>query len=194
MTTTNWLVSFLFALAVGLFLEEAFGPRQRTRREMSDNRRYALWRWQDLHFDAGLYLQKLYLLRTPLTQIALHWIHMGDPGRDLHDHPRSFVSIVLRGGYWEERPVPRVDGKPGIEWWDERTPVCDVGYRGRFSVAFRRADQPHRISQVEPGTLTLVLWGPKRRTWGFHTYFGWVPWVPYCKAMAEPGFSKKVKS
>jgi hypothetical protein len=148
------------------------------RREIRDDQRFALWRWQDLRFQEGLYLRKLYLWRTPWHQAALHWIYMGDPGRDLHDHPRDFVSIVLRGGYAEERPERTSDGR--IRWRDRLTPICRTSLRGPLSVVYRRAQDPHRIAVVLPGTLTLVLWGRKRRHWGFHTFAGWVRWEQYC--------------
>jgi hypothetical protein len=49
-----------------------------------------------------------YLIRwainTPFGGVKLHHILRSDEDRDCHDHPWSFLSIVLRGGYWEHRP------------------------------------------------------------------------------------------
>jgi hypothetical protein len=153
---------------------------------MRDHYRYAFWRWQDIPDgrDNAVYLRKLYLIRTPLFQVSLHWIRRPDPGRDLHDHPRNFVSVILRGAYAEESPrgseplwIELEDGRPHM---NTRWTI-----RRQGSVAYRRATDPHRIAMVSPDTLTLVLWGPKRRPWGFHTPRGWVGWRIYTGAGQE---------
>jgi hypothetical protein len=66
-----------------------------------------------------------YLIRwainTPLLGIKLHHILRSDEDRDLHDHPWSFLSVILWGGYWEHTAVIeskncsydiRIGGKP----------------------------------------------------------------------------------
>ena len=150
-------------------------------RLIRDGDRFALWRWQFIEHNGSPYITKLYLARTPLFQLCLHWLHRRDHDRALHDHPRDFVSIVLRGGYLEERPSTA----PSWESVDAAdVPASDTYLveRRRFSVAFRRATAAHRIIRVNPGTLTLVFWGPKRREWGFHTPFaGWVHWRRYLR-------------
>ena len=73
--------------------------------------------------------------------ILVHKILKGDRG-DLHDHYWSYITIILRGGYWETL-------KSGKFW---RSP----GYIG-----FRSANNLHRVD-IEPGTkpLTLFISGP----------------------------------
>jgi hypothetical protein len=59
---------------------------------------------QTIRNDAG----EAYLVRrainTPLGGIKLHHILRSDEDRDCHDHPWSFLSIILAGGYFEHRP------------------------------------------------------------------------------------------
>lgn len=136
-----------------------------------------------------------------LPACRLHHICTPDLDREMHNHPWSFTSIILRGGYVERRPIhdaPRfIDKYEPIEcdpfdWLevDERTlhlrinpPVLEVreeeSYdvkRGVGSVAFRSHNDRHRIVSVEPDTWTLVILGPKRQSWGFFTEGGFVPW------------------
>ena len=147
------------------------------RRLLSDRQRFVLWRWQDISVDGQLYLRKLYLVRTPLFQVALHFFHRPDPGRDLHDHPRDFVSIILRGAYVEERPSTTA---PLWSIAGEHASMNTIS-RAHYHVTavYRRAEDAHRISMVAPGTVSLVLWGRHRRPWGFHTRWGWRHWRTY---------------
>src|SRR5574341_215024 len=46
-------------------------------------------------------IAKLLQLRDVAARI--HHILRSDRGRDAHDHPWPFVTLILRGGYWEER-------------------------------------------------------------------------------------------
>jgi hypothetical protein len=93
----------------------------------------------------------------------LHWIARPDPQSDLHDHPVSFLSIVLSGSYVEELPD-------------------DTGERRTVRVRrwnLKRATDRHRIVSVTRRALTLVFSGPAVREWGFYTPEGWVPWREY---------------
>lgn len=48
-----------------------------------------------------------WLLQRLSMGVRLHHILRSDDDRAYHDHPWYFVSIILRGGYWEHRPVFR---------------------------------------------------------------------------------------
>ncbi|MHC5537598.1 hypothetical protein ACYOEI_05130 [Singulisphaera rosea] len=116
------------------------------------------------HFDVGdgrgdIFFRRWKLIPTPWVGIYLHQFFRSDNDRCLHDHPWAFVSVILRGGYWEEM----ADGR---HW------------RGPGSILVRRAEDAHRI-ELEPGTRpwSLVFVGRKVRPWGFHTIRGWIPWV-----------------
>jgi len=129
--------------------------------------RWKFWHWKIV--SKTTYITRLVLFRTPWCGAKLHWMHGPDPERDPHDHPGAFVSIILRGGYTEKR----------LEWfWASGTP-CFATLKHRWFNWMPAATQAHRIVAVEPRTLTLVLHGPWRRQWGFHTRDGWVPWREY---------------
>jgi hypothetical protein len=147
-------------------------------RLLRDGQRFALLRWEHIVHDGAPYMTKLYLWRTPWQQTCLHWIFQRDRDRDMHDHPRDFVGLVLRGGYLEERPASAV-GWAAVD--SAGIPFCPTFLTDRRAgqLAYRRAADPHRIVRVDPGTLTLVVWGHKKREWGFHTDFGWVHWRRY---------------
>lgn len=132
------------------------------KRRYKSGTRFCVWRWTDITFSGRLYLRRLHIVQTPWFAVMLHWIVSADPQRDLHDHPVSFLSIPLCGGYVEETPR------------GERV-VC--GWRWNV----KRATGIHRIMIVKPNTLTLVICGPVVRQWGFHTERGFIPWREYEK-------------
>lgn len=80
--------------------------------------------------------------------IFIHNFHKSDPD-DLHDHPWPFITIILKGGYWEHTPK----GK----FW-----------RGAGKINWARSTSLHRV-ELEPGvdTWTLFIPGPSVREWGF---------------------------
>lgn len=132
------------------------------RRKYKSGTAWCVWRWTDVDSE---YLARLHLLKTPWFAICLHWILKRDPEPFLHDHPVSFFSIILRGGYIENR-----NGR----------------HAGRICYNYIKAsfNDRHSIIYVQPGTLTLCFMGPKRREWGFHTERGWTNWRDYYEAAA----------
>lgn len=80
--------------------------------------------------------------------IFLHNFHKSDPD-DLHDHPWPFITIILKGGYWEHTPK----GK----FW-----------RGAGKINWARSTALHRVElEPEVDTWTLFIPGPSVREWGF---------------------------
>jgi hypothetical protein len=74
-----------------------------------------------------------------------------------HDHPWSYMTIVLKGGYWEWTPV--FDSSAGEYHWLELDP------------------------EVGPAT-TLFFMGPQQREWGFlvdkaKKKTQWIQWEHY---------------
>ena len=111
---------------------------------------WCFWRWTQVDSE---YIRRLHVLKTPWFAICLHWILKPDPEPFLHDHPVTFLSIILRGGYGEKRWSPK---------------------RGYYTTMHRwfnwiRASQQdrHTINHVKPHTVTLCFMGPKVREWGF---------------------------
>lgn len=100
-----------------------------------------------------LYLRRYFIWRCSWFNIFLHYIPMPDTDRDPHDHPWSFLSVRLRGGYLEDV-------------YQNRN-VRTTHYNDAPSVGWRKAETVHKITHVKPGTWTLIITGPARREWGF---------------------------
>ena len=110
-----------------------------------------------LYLSNNLYFDRFYVFRSEKFAILIHKFYSSD--QYLHDHPWWNLSLVLSGGYNEER----FDGsvrtyKPG-------------------SFTFRQAEVFHRIAKINnPGaTWSLFITGPRKRTWGQIRDGKWVP-------------------
>lgn len=114
--------------------------------------------------DGLVYLDRWGIGVPALGAVFLHRMDAPDPGEDLHDHPWSFVSLVLKGGYTERRaPVVEVDGDRF-----ERRMLCERRQRLPWSIARFRLGECHRVEHLgRTPTWTLVVTGPVRRKWGF---------------------------
>ncbi|KKN71068.1 hypothetical protein LCGC14_0424850 [marine sediment metagenome] len=111
----------------------------------------------DIYFGESLYMRRWRFGPRKFFGVRLHHTMHGDLDRELHDHPFTFITIILSGGYWEHL----LDG--GKKW------------HGPGSVLLRQAEVFHRLELDEP-TWTLVFRGPIRRMWGFLTDTGWISW------------------
>lgn len=76
----------------------------------------------------------------------------------LHDHPWPYMTIVLKGGYWEHIGLP--DGKGG---YYEVT-----AWRGPGSIIRRKSHEYHwlELHEGQP-SWTLFFMGPQQSDWGF---------------------------
>lgn len=144
------------------------------------------------HADGSLYMGREWLMPSALLQpdpdeagalkpldwlpvaMRLHLIATADFDREFHDHPWTFISLVLRGGYWERRPTSTTPN-----WRREGEEDYYDTWRGPGSIALRRYTDRHRIISVESDTLTLVIVFRKRQSWGFFTREGKVHWRDY---------------
>jgi len=102
-------------------------------------------------------MERWRLIQTPLFGIYVHFIYREDLDPVPHDHPWRFWSLVLRGGYTELL-------RPDARLADSDRPSAHL----RGSVHHFPLSSAHRITAVQPGTVTLVLVGRKVRTWGFY--------------------------
>lgn len=147
---------------------------------MIDSLLRRLFKHRDIVIDGRLYLRRYFLTPRWLPiRVFLHRIYLPDAGRDLHDHPWDFSTLVLCGGYEE------LVRDHGVEytttWW-------------RWRRGFRAAEHTHRILTVKPNTWTLLfvrrarrMWGfwPQRGAWvsnqkdGWERRYEWVPWREY---------------
>ena len=138
------------------------------RRRMIRRSRFQLWCWEPIHRRHGaLYLDRLRVVSCPWFGLYVHWFQTSDDDC-LHDHPWPFLTVILRGGYWEDTPGPSLDRATVSRW------------HGPGSVRVRPARWLHRIA-IDPAhkPVTLVLRGPVGRAWGFKTRAGWIPWRAY---------------
>ena len=86
----------------------------------------------------------------------VHQIMRSDNDRALHDHPWSYLTVILKGGYWE---------------------ITDDGRRwyGPGSVLWRPYGSRHRLELPEGcDCWSLFVTFKKRGSWGFYTRNGWV--------------------
>lgn len=147
--------------------------------------------------DADPYLIRHTLFACRWFRIMLHEFRRGDIDRELHDHPWSYVSLILRGGYWEETANPSGVCHCGEDVNLHHTgsghapvdnPEHDKKWFGSGKVLFRPATWKHRVIlpgdpdappvdrawfkyNVEPiprrSCWTFVVTGPIVRSWGF---------------------------
>ena len=129
----------------------------RAKRKYKSGTGWCIWRWTEVD---SKHITRLHVIKTPWFAVCLHWLHKPDPEPWDHDHPVSFLSIILRGSYNEVRNGVLVG-------------------RRLFNYIRASRDDVHTITWVAPRTLTLALMGPKTREWGFHTQAGWVYWKDY---------------
>lgn len=114
-----------------------------------------------------------YLYRWDLMRIGkffgiyLHQFVGNDWTRDLHDHPKRFISIGLKGRYIEETPK------------GQRT------YRAPWIRTFPPS-HIHRLQLVSPDEQcwTLVIVFRAVREWGFWNSGTWLHWKSYIQSTA----------
>lgn len=113
--------------------------------------------------------------RRPFTRLIqmcgiaarVHEILRSDLGRHPHNHPWSYLTIILKGGYWEHQ-------------FDSSGNLVNEKWHGPGSVLFRRANSWHKLI-VPHGQIatTLFITGRKSQTWGFNVDGGTVPYHEY---------------
>lgn len=107
------------------------------------------------------YLWRWTLFACPWFKVYLHHFVGDDWSRDLHDHPKQFISLGLRGSYVEETPDGfRIFRAP----WLRSFP----------------AEHRHRLSARDCWTLVVV--GRWRRDWGFWHRGEWIRWDRYVRS------------
>ena len=113
------------------------------------------------YYHIGDYMERYWLVSYNRFGIAcrVHHILRSDDARAFHDHPWRYLTVVLRGGYTEVRPV---FDRSGLYAGETRR------WYGPGSVMLRGAKTWHRL-ELAPGRTawTLFVTGRKRQTWGF---------------------------
>lgn len=139
------------------------------------------------------------LLDVGPFKLLHHEFVPGSDDKDPHDHPRSFVTFVYRGGYIDVTPCahPRclggkllpVHGNAGENAAippPRRLAECPTcGGMGELyeyvlspALRFRRAEHAH-ITRSPQGAKSIVAMGPIRREWGFWRSGTWWPMRKY---------------
>lgn len=114
--------------------------------------------WEEIGPPDCPILYRREFLVTRWFKVLWHEFMPGASDEVHHDHPRSFVTFVLRGGYDDVQPDGTVDRvyAPAIR--------------------YRPAEHAH-ITRVGPkGATTIVAMGRLRRDWGFWRDGKWFQW------------------
>ena len=120
------------------------------------------------------YLIRYTLMTTPWFSVKIHKILESDD-YCLHDHPWSFLSIVLKNGYTEYSFGKNLGY---VKYPGEKMRAPFKKQIKAPAILFRRANWAHRLEIDKPAT-TLVITFKKTRQWGFFTTKGWVKWFNY---------------
>lgn len=120
----------------------------------------------------------------------VHIIKRGDADRHLHDHPWSYTTIILEGGYTE---ITHWDTTCQMyEWAIKEAKQGGVEFNHEMNkwelrlhytagdILCRKAGFPHRL-EVAPGekAITCFIMGNYQNKWGFHTPEGKIYWRDY---------------
>jgi len=120
------------------------------------------------------YLTRWILLKREKFAIYFHKFHRSDAD-DLHDHPWSFISLILWRGYNE---VTFAKSKYGFMNLTER--VTKRIYPGM--IIFRKATHTHRVELLNnKPAFTLVIRFKYVRYWGFWINKQWQDFREYFK-------------
>ena len=112
-----------------------------------------------------LYRWHLCNLITKDRKVYIHKFVGNDWSKNLHDHPRKFISIGLWGSYLEHTQD---------EWLEE--------FEQKFTAPWFRsfpAEHRHRITTPFGICWTFVIVLPITRQWGFWNDGVWIYWKDY---------------
>ena len=126
------------------------------------------------------YLERYYVFLKDRTwfpfNIFVHKFLKSDPDH-LHDHPWSYFTLILKGGYYEWVPYYDKDN-------NKMTVICKWRGPGHFRVC--KATSYHRIDLNPDITAwTLFIPGPQKREWGFMVRNKWIHNNDYLSKMAK---------
>lgn len=134
------------------------------------------------------YLTRWRIVQTPLFGIMVHRMDGPDSRPTLHDHPWTFLSIFLKGGYMQ---VVRRDWRNP----DRLSVVHSTKAAGRRWYLMRRGDAHYIRHLFRTPTWTLVLTGPRRQEWGYIERIGesWA-WTHHLKHRHNKAFVEALEA
>jgi hypothetical protein len=133
------------------------------------------------------YLERYYLFLKDRKHfpfnVFLHKFLKSDPD-DVHDHPWSYFTLILKGGYYEWVPQFNSRGEKFGEIAKWRGP-------GHFRICNARSF--HRI-ELDPSVTcwTLFMPGPQQREWGFLNKGKWVQHEEYLESKQHDAATARV--
>ena len=117
--------------------------------------------------------------------IRLHQILRSDLDRNLHDHPWSFISIILKGGYYEIR-------ENSLQGTYREVIKYDTG-----SIRYHNNESFHKlILNDNQECWTLFITFKKKQGWGFKVWdktknqYVKIPWRQYENTRHQANFSQ----
>lgn len=129
------------------------------------------------------YLYRWTLLKGADWAVYLHHFVGDDWSRDLHDHPKRFISVGLWGWYIEEKPSRdlldrhRTERKKWHAPWIRSFPATHI----------------HRLTVPSKNCWTLVIVLHRVRDWGFWHLGRFIPWKSYVKG-EDAAIADKMKA
>ncbi|MGN8120386.1 hypothetical protein ACTJK9_01345 [Pseudomonas sp. 22082] len=112
--------------------------------------------------------------------IRIHHIKREDNARDLDDHPWNARTVILRGGYTEQRLLDHEDAALSGLNVPANAQATEYIDRRPGETAQLRYGEYHRIDRVaDGGAFTLFITSPYKGTWGFLVNGVKVPWRTY---------------
>ena len=118
------------------------------------------------------------LLQCFNLSARVHHILRSDDDRAFHDHPWTYLTLVLRGGYTEHKPM------------FDKSGICignSTEWIGPGRLVMRQADSWHRLELPSGQTAwTLFMTGKYRQRWGFMVNPRWkVPYTEYAQQITK---------
>ncbi len=143
---------------------------------------------KDVDGKKELYLRRYFIRRSGDKKVFLHFFARSDDDPDLHDHPWAFTSYILLGGY-DEETFTLGDARDR----NELVSILKLGW-GHAPLTFntekrrvrpltknvRQASHAHRVLLRGKPCWSIVIAGPRTRTWGFVKPDNtWIEWRTY---------------
>lgn len=143
----------------------------------SDTRKFKLFqiRWAErLGYKESPYLIRWTFIFFGYSIRIHHWIK-SDDNRFFHDHSANLLSIVLKGRYWNVKPIfpylpPIHKGRNNSKWFYVEG-IFNSWYNFfhmKNSIWFSKAEDQHYLSIPKVGAWTLMFEGRPRHKWGFY--------------------------
>ena len=94
-----------------------------------------------------------YVLNLKWFSVRLHIWYRSDDKRYMHNHAFNFWGVIIKGRYLDVSEQPDEPYRAECMW--------------PWKPYHRAANHTHFVGWPEPGTITLLLCGPKIQNWGF---------------------------